>query len=311
MAFKTGWVRIATSGKTVDGRVIAPNHLTEMAEQYDPEEYEAAIWYEHKDYYGNFGRVLDLDARPDNKGRVQLYAVLEPSSNLIYVNRSGQKLHSSIEYLPDFANTGKAYLVGLAVTDRPASIGTSRLQFSVGKIRGEATLCTDCIEIDSCAFDSDPSSNQQINLIRKMLSSIGLEGLLSGHSLPKPDPSKSPLTFDPTTHDMNPMGKKPIITIESLSEQMTRFIEENNSRLDKLEKRIHDSDDPGAEPKEEPEKFNDTDVNVQLKSLGEKVDASSKSIERLASALAKNLKEMPGTDGGPHDGGGDDEAEVF
>ncbi len=44
--------------------------------------------------------------------------------------KKGQKLFTSMEVSPKFADTGKAYLVGLAATDDPASLGTEMLTFS-------------------------------------------------------------------------------------------------------------------------------------------------------------------------------------
>lgn len=44
--------------------------------------------------------------------------------------KKGQKLFTSMEVSPKFADTGKAYLVGLAATDDPASLGTEMLAFS-------------------------------------------------------------------------------------------------------------------------------------------------------------------------------------
>ncbi|PNB14442.1 GPO family capsid scaffolding protein, partial [Pseudomonas sp. DP16D-E2] len=41
-----------------------------------------------------------------------------------------QKLFTSIEIQPEFADTGKPYLRGLAITDDPASLGTQPLHFS-------------------------------------------------------------------------------------------------------------------------------------------------------------------------------------
>uniref|UniRef100_UPI000361A7D7 capsid scaffolding protein n=1 Tax=Uliginosibacterium gangwonense TaxID=392736 RepID=UPI000361A7D7 len=41
-----------------------------------------------------------------------------------------QKVYTSCEINTNFAETGEAYLVGLAVTDNPASLGTEMLQFS-------------------------------------------------------------------------------------------------------------------------------------------------------------------------------------
>jgi hypothetical protein len=43
--------------------------------------------------------------------------------------RAGQKVYTSMEIRPNFANSGKCYLVGLAVTDDPASLGTEYLEF--------------------------------------------------------------------------------------------------------------------------------------------------------------------------------------
>lgn len=43
--------------------------------------------------------------------------------------RAGQKVYTSMEIRPNFSNTGKCYLIGLAVTDDPASLGTEYLEF--------------------------------------------------------------------------------------------------------------------------------------------------------------------------------------
>jgi hypothetical protein len=43
--------------------------------------------------------------------------------------KAGQKVYTSMEIQPNFANSGKCYLVGLAVTDDPASLGTEYLEF--------------------------------------------------------------------------------------------------------------------------------------------------------------------------------------
>ena len=46
------------------------------------------------------------------------------------MNEQEQKIYSSVEILPDFPEEGMHYLVGLAATDQPASLGLSRLAFS-------------------------------------------------------------------------------------------------------------------------------------------------------------------------------------
>lgn len=125
---KTDFICIATSGYTVDGRKITAQELHEMAETYDPEYYTANLWPEHR-RWANMGQVIELKAEDQDNGETQLFAVIAPSQELIQANRAGQYLFTSIEIKPNFRNTGKAYLSGLGVTDSPASVGTTKLNF--------------------------------------------------------------------------------------------------------------------------------------------------------------------------------------
>ena len=63
------------------------------------------------------------------KGKWALFAKITPTDDLIAMNKAAQKVYTSMEIQPNFANTGKCYLVGLAVTDDPASLGTEYLEF--------------------------------------------------------------------------------------------------------------------------------------------------------------------------------------
>lgn len=128
--------RIGTAGPTVDGREISPDMLSEMAESYDPEEYKALINVEHINglsYYNEFpslGEVVELKTDKDKKGRVVLMARVSPSTQLINMNSRSQKLFPSMEISPNFSGTQKAYLTGLAMTDRPASLGTQSILYA-------------------------------------------------------------------------------------------------------------------------------------------------------------------------------------
>lgn len=128
------WKRVATSGPTVDGRVILPQELRDIAETYSTAVYTATIWSEHERWPGSHGTVFAVRLVEDSDdllpGQVGLEAQLKPNQRLLYLNDQGEKLFTSIEVTPDFANTGKAYLTGLAVTDSPASLGTQELYFS-------------------------------------------------------------------------------------------------------------------------------------------------------------------------------------
>ncbi|MDF5893452.1 GPO family capsid scaffolding protein [Pseudomonas syringae pv. syringae] len=128
------WKRVATSGPTVDGRVITPQELRDIAETYSTDTYTATIWSEHERWSGAYGTVfaVRLIEGVDGlaPGQVALEAQLKPNDKLLSLNDQGEKLFTSIEITPDFASTGKAYLTGLAVTDSPASLGTQELYFS-------------------------------------------------------------------------------------------------------------------------------------------------------------------------------------
>lgn len=128
------WKRVATSGPTVDGREILPQELRDVAETYSPSKYTAVIWAEHERWSGSHGTVFAVrlveEADDLEPGQVALEAQLKPNQKLLWLNDQGEKLFTSVEILPNFANSGKAYLTGLAVTDQPASLGTQELYFS-------------------------------------------------------------------------------------------------------------------------------------------------------------------------------------
>ncbi|VVS90773.1 GPO family capsid scaffolding protein [Desulfoluna spongiiphila] len=129
----TDWKCVATSGPTVDGRVLQPQWFTDMAETYNPATYTAKIWIDHM-RYAAYGSVRELKAE-EVDGVVKLYAKISPSRSLLQMNQVWEEyLHFSIEVTEDFAATGKTYLTGLAMTDSPASLGTDEMRFS--KIKG-------------------------------------------------------------------------------------------------------------------------------------------------------------------------------
>jgi len=129
------FVRVATEGPTVDGRAIPAKQIQEMADNYDPTKYQARIWIEHfrgllvESQFPALGDVVALKAEKGADGKLALFAQLAPNDKFFETNKADQKVFTSIEIDPDFAGSGEAYMVGLAVTDTPASIGTERLMF--------------------------------------------------------------------------------------------------------------------------------------------------------------------------------------
>lgn len=139
--------RVAREGQTVDGRSLSQQQIIDMSETYDPVEYTARINCEHLSGWweglksekktSGLGDVVavshGMETFTKNGVEVQLmclYATLSALPDLVEANQQGAKIFSSIEFYPKFADTDRAYLVGLAVTDTPASLGTEPLKFS-------------------------------------------------------------------------------------------------------------------------------------------------------------------------------------
>lgn len=142
MAAKTKFFRVATEGATTDGRTIQRDWITQMAKNFNRATYGARVWMEH--YRGimpdgpfkAYGDVTAVEAREvdtANGKRLALFAQIDPLPDLVAMVNKGQKIYTSIEVSPKFADTGEAYLTGLAVTDTPASLGTEILAFCAQK----------------------------------------------------------------------------------------------------------------------------------------------------------------------------------
>lgn len=159
--------RVAVSGNTVDGREIQPQHLRDAAANYNLNVYAARVNIEHflSPYPGSdFGAMGDVTALSTEDitegplaGRTALYAEIDPSDRMVQMTDKGQKVYSSIELAPQFALNGKAYLVGLAMTDTPASLGTDRLKFAAqqrasvmafNNQQGDPPMFTEAIEAE-------------------------------------------------------------------------------------------------------------------------------------------------------------------
>ncbi|QLX27404.1 GPO family capsid scaffolding protein [Citrobacter freundii] len=159
--------RVAVSGATVDGREIKPEHLRQAAANYDPSVYTARVNVEHylsplvTSEFGAMGDVAALSAEDIAEGalagRTALYAEFNASPKMKAITDEGKKVFSSIELAPQFALNGQAYVVGLAMTDTPASLGTDRLEFATksrqqvhafSKQQGESSMFSTAIEAE-------------------------------------------------------------------------------------------------------------------------------------------------------------------
>lgn len=205
MAEKTArYYRVAVEGSTAsDGRVIERVWLEQMAASYNPATYAARVNMEHirsptaDGPFKMYGDVLavkteEIDIEIDGKTekRLALFAQIDPTDDLIKFNKARQKIFTSVEVEPNFSNTGKAYLMGLAVTDSPASLGTEALNFTAtSKEPFAATLKSDldarkhhktCVfsaaletELNFDAADASDAGGDTVKTLDAIVASIG------------------------------------------------------------------------------------------------------------------------------------------
>lgn len=137
--FRSKMFRIAVEGATTDGRKIERSWIEDMAATYSPNTYGARINCEHikglapDSPFGAYGDVLALKAEEveiNGEKKLALFAQIQPNDDLLALNKKRKKIYTSMEVHPKLEATGKPYLIGLAITDSPASLGTEALEFS-------------------------------------------------------------------------------------------------------------------------------------------------------------------------------------
>ena len=134
---KSKFFRVAVEGGTTDGRTITREWIEQMAQRYNQSTYGARVNMEHIRGYdpkGQFKMYGDITAAKteevdmEGEKRLALYVQIDPTPELVELNKKRQKVYTSVEIHPNLNEKG-AYLMGLAVTDSPASLGTEMLEF--------------------------------------------------------------------------------------------------------------------------------------------------------------------------------------
>lgn len=135
---KSKFFRVATEGATTDGRNIEKKWLQEIAQTYNQAKYGARIFIEHirgfnpyaQSPFPAMGDVVAVKVEEVEDGKLALFAQIDPTPEMITLVGKRQKIYSSIEVAENFAGSGLAYLMGMGITDSPASLGTDVLAFA-------------------------------------------------------------------------------------------------------------------------------------------------------------------------------------
>ena len=144
MGTKSKFFRAFVEGQTVsDGRKIDADWIDQIAETFNVDTYTPRINVEHLSGYSpeppfnGYGDVVAVRVQTDDieiAGATQklkaLYCQVDGNDQLVDLVAKNQKPFPSVELTDSYAGCGKVGLIGLAFTDKPASIGTQALQFS-------------------------------------------------------------------------------------------------------------------------------------------------------------------------------------
>ena len=262
------WKRVATSGPTVDGREILPQELRDIAETYAPSKYTAVIWAEHERWSGSHGTVFAVrlveEADDLEPGQIALEAQLKPNQKLLWLNDQGEKLFSSIEIWPNFANSGKAYLTGLAVTDQPASLGTQELYFS--QRTNKATYYANSVELGS--LSEEKSQGEMVKLatmITRLFKRFTVEPTGGDDDTDPPTESKPPMD-EATAKALKALLEQLLLVaagIQTVIEPVTEdVVDPIVDEVDDVESAVKDIVDQAATDREFARKGGDTDKRL-------------------------------------------------
>lgn len=245
---KTRFFCVAVEGATTDGRAIERQWLIDAAETYNRPTYAARVNLEHvrgvtaDGPFQAYGDVLalkteeiELTVAGKTEKRLALFAEIDALDPLVAMNKKGQKLYSSIEISPNFAGSGKAYLVGLAVTDSPASLGTEMLQFAASQGENnplahrkldKANLFTAAAETAIELAEEAPVNPDPTGIF------ASIKGLLEGFTgKPKVETPAAPLTPPAVTPGTETGDATAFTALGALIGQLTGVVENMSGQI--------------------------------------------------------------------------------
>ncbi|MGT3170577.1 GPO family capsid scaffolding protein [Yersinia enterocolitica] len=155
--------RVAVEGAAADGRTINRQDLEDIALTYNPTVFGARVDLEHykslmpDSVFRCYGDVTAVKTEKiingPLSGKLALLAQINPTDEMLTLNKSRQKVYTSIQFSPNFADSGRAYLKGLALTDNPGSLGTEMIQFCAQQVAaGKPHPLAGRKQSDDCLF---------------------------------------------------------------------------------------------------------------------------------------------------------------
>lgn len=256
---KTKPFLLATAGSTVDGRNIDDAMLDQMASSYDPKTYGARLNIEHiRGISGDkpfraYGDVLELtvgetevDFNGKKEKRKALFGTFDVTDDAKSLNDAGQKVYPSIEIEPNFAGKGYAYLMGCALTDSPAAIGTERLAFNRA-LPGTISLNAETSGVAAAALEfpsPEPDANDAAKEVKGFFAKL-TEAFTAVAPKEEPKPKEpEPATFDPAKFAAD-LGATLETAFTKQAETQQAAMDALTARFAKLEQDVENAANPG------------------------------------------------------------------
>ncbi|MEZ8797992.1 GPO family capsid scaffolding protein [Vibrio cyclitrophicus 1F53] len=267
--FQSELICILQAGATIDGRVIEQKIIDEIAETYSPDVYTARINADHYPWSNKYGSVLSVEKKED-----KLFAVLKPNSMLLRMAEQGQLLHTSCEFYEKFADTGKAYLTGLALTDEPASLGTTQIQLSANS-KDKACVPTNFQITPEQLSQSTEEETSMFHTFKRWLKGEGELEQLSQQQ------------------EEDEMSKE----LEELLKQSIEQGKENQQQLSQLNEQVeklNTNGKPQEQPAESEESTDVTELKDQVETLSSQVENLTGQIEKFSKLTDEEQRKLAG-----------------
>ncbi|MEZ8745976.1 GPO family capsid scaffolding protein [Vibrio sp. 10N.286.49.E1] len=266
--FQSELICILQAGATIDGRVIEQKIIDEIAETYNPEVYTARINADHYPWSNKYGSVLSVEKKED-----KLFAVLKPNSMLLRMAEQGQLLHTSCEFYEKFADTGKAYLTGLALTDEPASLGTTQIQLSANSKDKACVPTSFQITLEQLSKSTEEEEASMFNKFKRWLK------------------GESELEQLSQQQEEDDMSKE----LEELLKQSIEQGKENQQQLSQLSEQVEKLNTNGQPQEPEVEEGAEvTDLKGQVETLSSQVESLTGQIEKLSKLTDEDQRQLAG-----------------
>jgi hypothetical protein len=255
MGTKSKFFRAFVAGNTIsDGRTITPEMIGEIVKNFNVATYTPRCNVEHVSGYSpeppfnGYGSVIAVKSQIDDveiggktEKRMALYCQVDGNDQLVGLADKDQKPFPSVELTDNYAGTSTIGLIGLAFTDRPASIATQALQFSrhaPGSVFGTAPEAT------ALEFEAAPAS---IGDMVKSAVASAMAKFTSQPDKPKDEPKHKPANdnFDPTAF-ATALGDSMAATMATAMKPVTDAQTAIDARFTALETRLASTEAPNG-----------------------------------------------------------------